>query len=356
MRDFVQNTARSINIFMADSSGGKTGLTLAIQISKAGAAFGTITPTVTERTGGWYSLAMLAGHVDTLGDLTFHVTATGADASDWTDQVVAYNHADPRRLGLTGIPDADAGTVGGLALTTTAMTLTALERTAIANETETQIIDETDSERVLQAMIDKIAEANPSLQDLTVGAIASAVWANVTRELTAGTNIILSKGTGITGLNDPTPLEISNQVASALAIAHGSESWETPASILTAATRFLTMIQVAGSNYQYTEEALGQIGGFDVGDILVDASNGHNLGIDGLKITEQENGLPVQGAVIRAYLKSEFDSGNVRLKHIAYTGIDGRPTPLMLRSGTYYAVIQHPDSGRPTIKLEMVVA
>lgn len=56
-----------------------------------------------------------------------------------------------------------------------AMTLTSGERTAVANEVETQIIDETDAEKVLTAITDKIASVNPSLGDLSVAAIASAV-------------------------------------------------------------------------------------------------------------------------------------------------------------------------------------
>lgn len=70
-----------------------------------------------------------------------------------------------------------------------AMTLTAGERTSIANEVEAQIIDETDAEKVLTAITDKIASVNPSLAGLTVAAIASAVWASVTRTLTANTNL-----------------------------------------------------------------------------------------------------------------------------------------------------------------------
>jgi len=69
------------------------------------------------------------------------------------------------------------------AATGDAMTLTSGERTAIANEVEAQIIDDTDSEKVLQAIIDKIAAANPSLDDLTLGAIASAVRTELAVEL-----------------------------------------------------------------------------------------------------------------------------------------------------------------------------
>lgn len=61
--------------------------------------------------------------------------------------------------------------------------LTTGERTAIANEVEAQIIDDTDSEKVLQAIVDKIAAVNPSLGDLTLATIASAIRAELATEL-----------------------------------------------------------------------------------------------------------------------------------------------------------------------------
>ena len=63
------------------------------------------------------------------------------------------------------------------------MTLTVGERTAIANEVESQIIDDTDAEKVLKAITDKIASVNPSLDDLTLAGIASAVRTELTTEL-----------------------------------------------------------------------------------------------------------------------------------------------------------------------------
>lgn len=47
--------------------------------------------------------------------------------------------------------------------------------TAIANKVESEIIDETDSEKVLTAITDKIAAVNPSLAGLTLSAIAASV-------------------------------------------------------------------------------------------------------------------------------------------------------------------------------------
>lgn len=76
--------------FMTDSAdhiSGKTGLTLTITASKAGGAFASISPTVTERGDGWYALALTSSHTDTLGDLAIRATGTGADPTDLVCQV-----------------------------------------------------------------------------------------------------------------------------------------------------------------------------------------------------------------------------------------------------------------------------
>jgi|LSQX01.2.fsa_nt_gb hypothetical protein len=65
----------------------------------------------------------------------------------------------------------------------TGFALTTVERAAIATQVESQIINETDSHAVLQAIVAKIAEVNPSLEDLTLAAIASAVRTELTAEL-----------------------------------------------------------------------------------------------------------------------------------------------------------------------------
>lgn len=76
-----------------------------------------------------------------------------------------------------------------------AMTLTTGERTAVANEVEAQIIDETDSEKVLTAITDKIASVNPSLGSLTLAAIATQVRTELTTELTRIDAAISSRST-----------------------------------------------------------------------------------------------------------------------------------------------------------------
>lgn len=97
-------TASNKMVFMTDATShidGATGLTLTITASKNGAAFASITPTVTDRGNGWYNLALTTSHVDTLGDLAIHITASGADPTDLKYVVGPI------------LPDVNAAKVGG---------------------------------------------------------------------------------------------------------------------------------------------------------------------------------------------------------------------------------------------------
>ena len=85
MRTLKQSTAANCMVLMVDETDhitGLAGLTLTITASKNGAAFASITPTVTDRGDGWYNLALTTTHTNTLGDLALHITSTGADTSD----------------------------------------------------------------------------------------------------------------------------------------------------------------------------------------------------------------------------------------------------------------------------------
>lgn len=121
MRFLKISTAANIMVFMADSSDhvtGKASLTLTITASKDGAAFASISPTVTERGSGWYNLALTSSHTDTLGDLALHITGTGADPTDLACRIVAVDHASatgfvssvPTVVGAVG---SVTGNVGG---------------------------------------------------------------------------------------------------------------------------------------------------------------------------------------------------------------------------------------------------
>ncbi len=97
-----QSTSRNAMVFMtltSDPNSGATGLTLTITLSKDGAAFASISPSVNERGSGWYSVTLTTGNTDTLGDLVMHITGTGS-VGDWKAHVVAEL---PGFLSATGI-------------------------------------------------------------------------------------------------------------------------------------------------------------------------------------------------------------------------------------------------------------
>lgn len=92
MRLLKQSAAANVMVFVTSSADHVAGLasaTLTITASKDGAAFASISPTVTDRGNGWYNVALTASHTDTLGDLALHVTASGADPTDLLCRVVA---------------------------------------------------------------------------------------------------------------------------------------------------------------------------------------------------------------------------------------------------------------------------
>lgn len=91
MNNLYQSTATNVLVFMTDSADrslGKTGLTLTITASKDGGVFNSISPTVTERGDGFYSIALTTSHTDTLGDLGLKITGTGADMTGRIFRVV----------------------------------------------------------------------------------------------------------------------------------------------------------------------------------------------------------------------------------------------------------------------------
>lgn len=90
MRTLSKSTVANIMVFMTDETdhiSGKEGLTLTINASKNGSAFAAITPTVTDRSYGWYNLALTTSHTDTVGDFVLHIDSEGADPTDVLMQV-----------------------------------------------------------------------------------------------------------------------------------------------------------------------------------------------------------------------------------------------------------------------------
>jgi hypothetical protein len=127
-------------VFLTDSTDhvtGKTGATLTITLSKDGAAFASISPTVTERGDGWYSLALTSGNTDTLGDLVLHITASGADPIDLREQVFAALPGDSVTVSSIANDAITAAAVASSAVTEIQSGLaTAADLTAVKAKTD----------------------------------------------------------------------------------------------------------------------------------------------------------------------------------------------------------------------------
>jgi hypothetical protein len=78
----------------ADHRSGKTGLTVTVTLSKAGAAFAAAGGAVSEVASGWYKIVLSAVDTNTVGQLVYHCTATGADPRDFDDEICAKVFTD----------------------------------------------------------------------------------------------------------------------------------------------------------------------------------------------------------------------------------------------------------------------
>ncbi|MCG3176986.1 MAG: hypothetical protein MOGMAGMI_01950 [Candidatus Omnitrophica bacterium] len=119
MRKAKQSTAKNVMVLMVDSTDhvtGKAGLTLTITASKDGGAFASISPTVTERGNGWYSLALTASHTDTLGDLALHISGAAADPADMVLLVEARSVDDVLPTASYTAPDNAGIAANGAAI------------------------------------------------------------------------------------------------------------------------------------------------------------------------------------------------------------------------------------------------
>lgn len=138
MSSLKQSTAYTRMFQMVDATDhvtGKTGLTVTVTLSKAGGAFGAAGGAVTEVSSGWYKLALNTTDTNTLGDLAFHCTGTGADPTDFVDHVSArlVDDVAPSSTALTNATWTDAKA----AFLDAAVTSRAAAATALTNATWT---------------------------------------------------------------------------------------------------------------------------------------------------------------------------------------------------------------------------
>jgi hypothetical protein len=92
-----QNTGRNLMLkvyLAADHVSPALGMTLTVTLSKNGSAFAAAGATVTERTGGWYQVALSTTDTNTLGDLVVRATAASCDDAERFVQVATATPDD----------------------------------------------------------------------------------------------------------------------------------------------------------------------------------------------------------------------------------------------------------------------
>lgn len=139
-----------------------------------------------------------------------------------------------------------------------AMTLTSGERTAVANVIEAEIIDDTDTEKVLTAITNKIAAANPDLSGLTLAAIAAQVRTELATEL-ARIDAAISTRLATAGYTAPDNASASAAAASASTAATQAANAATDAAAVKVVTDKLadTLEDDAGT-FRFTTNSLEQ--------------------------------------------------------------------------------------------------
>ena len=185
------DTTYPLFFLMVDSTDhvtGKTGLTPTVTLSKNGGAFASASGSVSEVGNGLYKVAGNATDSNTVGELWVHATATGADPTDTSYTIVAYDPFDSVRLGLTAIPNATPGSNGGLPTTNA------------SNEARAIVYAYNSGMTPLQPTV-----AGRTL-DVTATGAAGIDWANIENPMTTvgltnttistGQSVLITQGTG----------------------------------------------------------------------------------------------------------------------------------------------------------------
>ena len=145
----------------------------------------------------------LAGHA-TAGSAGATLSAAGSAGDPWATALPGAYGAGTAGNIVGNNLDAAVSSRSTYAGADTSGTTTLLSRLTATRAGNLDNLDATVSSRSSHSAADVWAVTTRTLSSFgTLAAdVASAVWGAVTRTLTAGTNIVLAKGTGVTGFND----------------------------------------------------------------------------------------------------------------------------------------------------------
>jgi hypothetical protein len=209
-----QSTTYTRTFFMVSSTdhlSAKTGLTVVVNISKAGAAFGAAAGAVSEIANGWYKVALTTADTGTLGDLSFHCTSSGADDTDFVDQVVAVDVQDAVAFGLSRLDAAISSRMATFTLPTNFSTfvidasgrvdLSKVNGGAINNLVSGRV-DSSVGALAAAVVTNAAFAANAVDSNAFAQGAADKAWGTAARTLTAATNITSTGGTTFTQTGD----------------------------------------------------------------------------------------------------------------------------------------------------------
>lgn len=193
-----------------------------------------------------------------VGSVTGLTNATIADAVLDEDMTA---HQTQGSLGQTiGDPVADTNTIYKAVVTDATGATVGVDVVAVKAETVS-----------IQADADNIQTRLPAAlvggrMDSSVGAMAAgviaaatfaanaldAVWSTATRLLTAGTNIVLAKGVGVTGFNDLSAAQVNAEVVDGLNVDTYAEPAAVPAATVSIATKLGWLFTLARNKITQT--------------------------------------------------------------------------------------------------------
>jgi hypothetical protein len=242
MRWLKQSTSVDVPVgpFLDASDGvtAMTGLTITqpdIRLKKNNANWAqkNAAQTLSHEEGGFYEVTLDTTDTGTLGLLRLAINESGA-LPVWEDFMILPANVWDALFG------ADALQVHAVEIANGLITASALASDAITDT--------------------KIASGAFTAAKFASGAL-DAVWSVATRLLTAGTNIVLAKGTGVTGFNDLSAVEVNAEVDTALADVNLDHIAGTAASIpaIPAGTYLDQLMDDGTAAYDRTTDSLQAI-------------------------------------------------------------------------------------------------
>lgn len=159
-----------------------TGATVTVNISKAGAAGGAAAGAVSQvdstNMPGWYKVALTTADTATLGDLSYHCTATSADPTDFVDQVAANILGDTLPANTTQL--AGQTVTAGAGVTFPSSVASPTNITAGTITTTTNLTNAPTSGDFTATMKTSLNAATPASVTGAVGSVTGNVGGNVT--------------------------------------------------------------------------------------------------------------------------------------------------------------------------------